>query len=80
MHWEGGRTLRLLLLRTAASRPQQRAGAQDAADVGLLRAQPSQEGACDPDRLFQFEIRYDSRSRAPEPQCQGESFPSFLRS
>lgn len=71
--WEGG-ALGWLLLRTAASRPshQRRAGAPDAADMGLLRAQPSPEGVCAPDRLFQFEMRSDSRNRAPGPQSWWE--------
>lgn len=64
----------------AASCHQQRAGAQDAADIGFLGTRPSQEETCPPGRLFRSEIQCDSRNGLPGPQSHGGSFPSFLRS
>lgn len=75
-----GGSLRVLLVRTAASCHQQKVGAQDAVNISLLGAWPSGERACTPGRLSRSEISYDHSDRIPalQPKSRWES-PTFLK-
>lgn len=58
---------------------QRRVGAQDAADIGLLRTWSLQEGACAPGTLCPLAILYDDRSTVPGPLHQGGILLFFVK-